>query len=107
MGSLVSFRVGVADAEVLSKEFARVVSENDLLGLSNFTAYVRLLVGGSVTAPFDLTTVLPAKASRPEAVDGIRRLSREHYTRPRADVEAEVQHYWLEPELEESYLDED
>lgn len=95
VGSLVSFRVGVADAEVLSKEFARVVSENDLLGLSNFTSYVRLLVGGSVTAPFDLSTVLPAKASRPEAVDRIRQLSRTNYTRPWAEVEAEVRHYWL------------
>ncbi len=107
VGSLVSFRVGVTDAEVLSKEFAKVVSENDLLGLSNFTAYVRLLAEGSVTAPFDLGTVLPAKESRPEAVDPIRQLSRKHYARPRSEVEAEVQQYWLEPDPEESLLEGD
>lgn len=98
VGSLISYRVGFNDAEILSKEFARVVSENDLLGLSNFNAYVKLLVDGSVTAPFDLRSLLPDKSPRPEVVDRIRQLSRERYSRPREEVEAEVRTFWLDEE---------
>jgi len=44
VGTLISFRVGSDDAEILSKEFGNIISQNDLMGLSNWHAYLRLLI---------------------------------------------------------------
>ncbi|MBW2135863.1 MAG: TraM recognition domain-containing protein, partial [Deltaproteobacteria bacterium] len=75
IGTLISFRVGAGDAELLHKEFSLVISENDLVGLPNFHTYVKLLIDGNVSAPFNMRTLLPPKSLRPEAQEKIRQLS--------------------------------
>lgn len=51
VGSLVTFRVGTADAELLEPEFAPTFAAEDLARLPNHEIYVRLMVKGSVAAP--------------------------------------------------------
>lgn len=94
VGTLISFRVGASDAELLHKEFSLVVSENDLLGLPNFHTYVKLLIDGNVSALFNMHTLLPQKSLRPEARANIHHLSRKRYGRHREEVEAEIQQSW-------------
>ncbi|MFZ7112640.1 MAG: type IV secretory system conjugative DNA transfer family protein [Desulfatiglandales bacterium] len=94
VGTLISFRVGSSDAEILTKEFAEIISKNDLMGLSNWHAYIRLLIDGSISAPFNIRTILPTKSERHEIVEEIRQHSREHYTRSREEVEADIQKGW-------------
>ncbi|MBU1207569.1 MAG: hypothetical protein KKH04_11675 [Proteobacteria bacterium] len=95
VGTLISFRVGANDADILSREFSKAISENDLIGLSNWHAYVRLLINGNVNSPFNMRTLLPEKKSRPEVVPQIWEYSRKHYARPLAEVEAEIQEAWI------------
>ncbi len=95
VGTLVSFRVGTQDAELLSKAFSGVVSPNDLLGLPNWHTYLRLLAHGNVTAPFDMRTVLPATQRRKGAEARVRRLSRKAHGVPRKKVEAEIRRSWI------------
>ena len=45
-GTVISFRVGVEDAEVLAKEFYPVFSERDLVNLPNHHIYLKLLIDG-------------------------------------------------------------
>jgi hypothetical protein len=59
VGTIIAFRVGVADAEVLAREFAPVFSAEDLVSLPRFHTYVRLLVDGVVTQPFSAETLPP------------------------------------------------
>ena len=60
VGTILSFRLGVADAEILAKEFAPEVSLLDLNNLPNHTIYLRLMVDGVVSRPFSAETLLPS-----------------------------------------------
>lgn len=57
VGTLVSFRVGPADAEILSKEFEPEFSAADLVALPNFGIYLRLMIEGKVSRAFSAETV--------------------------------------------------
>jgi hypothetical protein len=54
VGSLLSFRVGVQDAEFLEKQFAPTFNQNDLINIDNMNAYARLLIGGQTSRPFNM-----------------------------------------------------
>lgn len=60
-GTLVAFRCGVPDAEVLAKEFGPVFSEGDLVQLPNHHIYVKLMVDGAVSRPFSAVTLRPGE----------------------------------------------
>lgn len=57
VGSVVVFRVGPEDAELLAPRFAPELSADDLTRLPNHEVYVRLLVNGTVAAPFSAETI--------------------------------------------------
>lgn len=61
IGTIVSFRVGAADAEILAREFYPTLREADLLSLPNYHMCVKLLVGGMPTDPFSAETLPPAQ----------------------------------------------
>jgi Type IV secretion-system coupling protein DNA-binding domain len=58
-GTIISFRLGLADAEILSKEFWPEFSTEDLIRLPNHNAYMKLMVSGAVTKPFSAETLGP------------------------------------------------
>ena len=60
VGTLIAFRVGPADAEVLGKEFHPEITDIDLLNLPNYHIYLKLLVDGVVSRPFSAETFMPA-----------------------------------------------
>jgi Type IV secretion-system coupling protein DNA-binding domain len=60
-GTIISFRLGLADAEILSKEFWPEFSAGDLIRLPNYQVYLKLMVSGAVTRPFSAETVEPDK----------------------------------------------
>lgn len=89
VGTIVSFRVGVDDAETLAQQFAPSVSEYDLINLERFHAYVRLLIDNSASKPFTLKTLAPATGN-PAIAQQIKAASRLKYGRPRTEVEQEI-----------------
>lgn len=56
-GTLVSFRVGAEDAQLITKEFMEVMTVEDLVALANFTVYLRLMIDGSPSRPFRAITI--------------------------------------------------
>lgn len=65
-GTLVACRVGLADAEVLEKEFWPEFRAGDLIGLPNYQAYMKLVVRGRVTKSFSAGTIrAPVWAKHP------------------------------------------
>ncbi|MBS0260643.1 MAG: type IV secretory system conjugative DNA transfer family protein [Planctomycetes bacterium] len=61
-GTLVAFRVGSEDAELLAPAFSKFpgqLKSQDLTNLPNYTAYVRLLVDGTPSSPFSISTLPP------------------------------------------------
>ncbi len=90
-GTLISFKVGTEDSEFLSKEFAPVFNEYDLINIDKGTACIKLLVDNSPTRPFTLKTIWPLLGNkRPEIADKIRSLSRLKYGQNSKLVEAEI-----------------
>jgi type IV secretory pathway TraG/TraD family ATPase VirD4 len=60
VGTLISFRLGVEDAEVLEKEFQPEFKAEDLVNLPNHSVYLKLMVKGVVSRPFSAETAFPA-----------------------------------------------
>lgn len=56
VGTIISFRIGQSDAEVLAKEFAPVFSESDLIHLPRYSMYLKLMIDGATSKPFSATT---------------------------------------------------
>ena len=56
VGTMVSFRLGAADAEILEKEFFPEVIALDLTSLPNYHIYLKLMVNGRMTRPFSAGT---------------------------------------------------
>ncbi|PIT87435.1 MAG: hypothetical protein COU31_02970 [Candidatus Magasanikbacteria bacterium CG10_big_fil_rev_8_21_14_0_10_40_10] len=88
-GTLVTFRIGPEDAEVLSKEYAPVFSSYDLINVEQYTAYVKLLIDNTAAKPFNMNTY-PPLAGNKEMAEAIKELSRLKYGRPREIVNAEI-----------------
>jgi hypothetical protein len=58
VGTMVSFRLGVQDAEILKKEFEPEITANDLVNLPNFNFYIRLMIDGVISHPFSAETIM-------------------------------------------------
>jgi hypothetical protein len=85
-GTIISFRVGVEDAELLAKEFYPVFSESDLVNLPNHHIYLKLLIDGAPSEPFSAVT-LPPESKVPSLKGEIIDRSRRRYAKPRRKVE--------------------
>ena len=63
VGTIISFRVGMTDAEILEKEFYPDFTARDLVSLPNRHIYLRLMIDGQVSKPFSAVTLSPNEAS--------------------------------------------
>lgn len=91
VGSMVTFRIGSDDADMLEKEFGPVFNQHDLLNIEKYTTYVKLLVDNTASRPFSMNTPWPiAGTPRPEISQKIKTLSRLKYGQDRNIIEAEI-----------------
>jgi hypothetical protein len=88
-GTVISFRVGVEDAEILAKEFYPVFGATDLINLPNHHIYLKLLIDGAPSEPFSAFT-LPPQSKPTSHKQEIIESSRRRYARPRNEVEWEL-----------------
>jgi type IV secretory pathway TraG/TraD family ATPase VirD4 len=92
-GSLISFRVGQRDAEVLEREFGNALVAKQFVDLANHEVCVKILSGGQYGEPFTGRTLPPIKRGRDHRQKIIRR-SREKYGTSREIVEDKIRR-WL------------
>src|SRR3989441_1278321 len=59
VGTMIAFRVGLSDAEVLEKEFFPEFVASDFVNLPNYHIYLKLMIDGTVTRPFSADTLPP------------------------------------------------
>ena len=89
VGTLISFKVGVEDADILAKEFEPVFSAHDLVNIDQYNAYVKLLIDNAPARPFNVKTLPPA-ATNTQLANQIKQMSRSKCGRPKAEVEQEI-----------------
>lgn len=90
VGTMITFRVGSYDAEVLEKEFAPEFTAQDIVNLGRFQIYLRLMIDSVGSKPFSASTLPPLEKLEHNFVPQIIETSRKTYGRPRAEVEEEV-----------------
>jgi hypothetical protein len=81
--------VGADDAEFLVKQFEPVFDKNDLINIDNFNGYVKLLINGATSQPFNIK-FYPPSVGNEETAKNIKQLSRLKYGREKAVVEKEI-----------------
>jgi hypothetical protein len=89
VGSMAAFRIGAEDAEFLKNQFEPVFNSHDLLNIDNYNAYLKLLVEGQTSRPFNIQTV-PFKKGDPELGKMMAQLSSSRYGRTKMEVEEEI-----------------
>jgi len=89
VGTLVTFRVGARDAQFLKNEFSPVFDEMDLVNLSNYHIYLRLMINGVTSRPFSAITLPPPEVKTSHKSEVIE-ASRMKFGRPRSAVEREI-----------------
>ncbi len=105
VGSIMSFQVGVNDAEFLSQQFSGEVTPNDLVNLSKYTCYMRLLIDGMPSKTFSLNTLPPPVFDQEEGrVEKVLRIAREKYCTPRTVVEDKIMRWSKGADIDEGVL---
>jgi hypothetical protein len=89
VGTIVCFRIGAADAEALVKEFEPIFDETDLVNLTKYDVYLKLMIDGVSSDPFSATT-LPPLTGPTYIKDKLIKVSRERYSKPRVSVEEKI-----------------
>lgn len=90
VGTMVTFRVGAFDAEVLEKEFSPVFTADDLVNLGSRQIYLKLMIDGVTSQPFSAVTMPPIPEPEVNHRDRAIAFSRAQFSRPRAEVENDI-----------------
>ena len=91
VGTIMCFRVGSADAESLAVEFAPYFTEEDLVNLTKYDTYMKLMIDGVASSPFSATTLPPLdKKDFTDNKEKVINVSRERYAKPREVVEDKI-----------------
>ncbi|EKE11887.1 MAG: hypothetical protein ACD_15C00004G0003 [uncultured bacterium] len=91
VGTIISFRVGAEDAEHLEKEFEPVFMMNDIVNLTKYNIYLKLMIDGVAGDAFSATTLPPLDLSETSGnEDKIINGTRERYGRAKVEVEDRI-----------------
>ena len=90
IGTLICFRVGPFDAEILKTIFEPVFMSQDLVMLGVGQIYLTLMIDGVGSVPFSAETIPPIEAPPVSYRDDVIRFSRAQYSRSRAEMEAMI-----------------
>ncbi len=90
VGTLIVFRVGPFDAEVLETVFQPTFLPEDLVGLGIGQIYLTLMIDGVGSPPFSAETIPPIEAPTISYRNDVVMSSREQYSRSRADVVEDI-----------------
>lgn len=107
VGSLITFRVGSTDAEILAKEFAPTFLETDLVNLTKFQIYLKLMIDGVASQPFSANTLSPINIAT-DSAEKVIRVSRERYATKRENIEDKIMRWTgIDSKTEDADADED
>lgn len=89
VGTMIAFRIGYADAEIIEKEMGREILATTIGDLERYHAAVKLLENGRNWAPF-LAKMLPPLENRVGRSDALIAHSRERFAMKRSVIESKL-----------------
>jgi hypothetical protein len=90
IGTIISGRLGITDAEILQKKFMPTFDAEDLTKLPNFQTITSVMINDVPSAAFSMNLIPPMVKPNQLLIDAIKKLSAAKYGRPRAQVEKEI-----------------
>lgn len=90
VGTTITGRIGITDAEIMVKRYTPVFDAEDLTKLPNYESVVVAQIQGVPSAPFSMNWIAPMGQPNQQLSDALKRLSAAKYARPRRDVEREI-----------------
>ena len=100
VGTFVSFRVGPVDAEIIAKQFAPHITEEDLVALPRYHVYLTLNIDGAGSPPFSARTFYEPALGAESMEDEVIKKTMDTYGIDREIVENEVRENIEEDERE-------
>ncbi len=91
VGTILSFKIGAEDAEYMAKEFAPVLSEQDVIGIPNFHCYAKLNINNTTSRPFSMATIYDESQRNEPLASLIKEYSRMKYGRKKVFVNQEIE----------------
>jgi hypothetical protein len=95
VGTMIVFRVGAYDAEVLEKEYAPTFTMEDIVNLGFAQIYLKLMIDGVTSQPFSAKTLGPIAQPEKSIAQEVIAESRAQFAHPRDAVEAAVNEWML------------
>lgn len=90
VGTMVSFRVGPFDAEILETVFTPKFLAPDIVNLGFAQIYLTLMIDGIGSQPFSATTLPPIQPASISCKDMVIDRSRQQFSHPRSEVEKNI-----------------
>ncbi len=90
VGTIVCFRVGAEDAEFLEKEFMPEFLAVDLVNLTKYSIYLKLMIDGVASRAFSANTLMPYPFPTVSFREDIVKHSQETYGTARETVERDI-----------------
>lgn len=94
VGTMIAFRVGATDAEIFEKEFAPYFILDDIVNLSAYQIYLRLMIDGVGSRPFSARTLPPIEQPARSFANAVIAHSRSAYGKPIREVEQEIADFY-------------
>lgn len=90
VGTMMSFKVGAPDAEFLEKEYTPVLGAQDIIGIANYKAYVKLNINNTTSRAFSMNTIWSEDYKNPKMGDVLKQYCEKKYGRKKEFVDAEI-----------------
>ncbi|RJQ31304.1 DUF87 domain-containing protein [Candidatus Parcubacteria bacterium] len=90
VGTLITFRVGAFDAELLEKEFSPEFTAEDIVSLGFGNIYLKLMIDGMASRAFSAETLPPIKIKAESCEERIIEFSRDSFATSRKEVEDRI-----------------
>jgi hypothetical protein len=90
VGTVISGRIGITDAEILVKKFAPTFETEDLTKMPNHQSITSVMINNVPSAPFSMNWIAPMGEPNQQLSDALKRLSATKYGKPRGVVEKEI-----------------
>jgi len=92
VGTMIAYRIGVDDAELMAKSFAPVFDEYDVVNVPKYTAYAKILIDNSNPPAFNISFDYNPSGSD-EMMKAVIELSRLKYGKSKEEIERELKQY--------------
>jgi hypothetical protein len=90
VGTMMSFKIGAEDAEYFEKEYSPSLSQQDIIGIANYKAYIKLNINNASSRPFSLSTIWDP-GGNDKIAEIVKEYSRLKYGRKKVFVDQEIE----------------